>query len=484
MAESDSGRTFRAACAARREAAPAPRYTAHMPPASPRNPRPPNRANVLLIGGGGREHALAWKLKQSPGLGTLWVTHAGNAGLAQLGRPCPQSMDCSNAFAMQRWCDRNEIHLVVVGPEEPLARGIAEVLAAENRFVFGPGRAGARIEADKAFAKQIMRQAAIPTAEGRIFDDAESARAYLLARDEPCVVKASGLAGGKGAIVCRSQEEAMAAVERIMVRREFGEAGDVVVIEEKLSGQEVSVLALVSGRSIWLLDACQDHKPVGEGDTGPNTGGMGAICPTPVLDATVMSDVQSRIIVPAVDAMRRDGIDYRGVLYAGLMLTPGGPKVLEFNCRFGDPECQALLPRLEGDLLEILWAVSAAGARSSLDEAAIRFDARTACCIVMCSAGYPGPYEKGKVITGIEDAEALGGAGRKVIVFHAGTALDAAGRVVTDGGRVLGVTALAEDLASARELANEACDLIRFEGAFRRRDIGGRVPAAGVGVRG
>ncbi len=449
-------------------------------PAVPRNQEPPRRANVLLIGGGGREHALAWKLRQSPRLGTLWVTHPGNGGLAQLGSPCPQKMDGSNAFAMQRWCDRNDIHLVVVGPEEPLARGIADVLAAENRFVFGPGRAGARIEADKAWAKQIMRQAAIPTAEGRIFDDPDTARAWLLAHEEPCVVKASGLAGGKGAVVCRTQREALDAVERIMVRREFGEAGDVVVIEEKLSGQEVSVLALVAGRSIWLLDPCQDHKPVGEGATGPNTGGMGAICPTPFLDATMLDDVQSRIIVPAVDAMRREGIDYRGVLYAGIMITPAGPKVLEFNCRFGDPECQALLPRLEGDLLEILWAVSAPPARSTLDETAIRFGAKTACCIVMCSSGYPGPYEKGTVITGIEEAEALGGADRRVIVFHAGTTLDAEGRLVTDGGRVLDVTALAEDLASARELANEACDLIRFEGAFWRRDIGGRVPAAWV----
>ncbi|MHC4773969.1 MAG: phosphoribosylamine--glycine ligase [Planctomycetota bacterium] len=436
-------------------------------------------ALVLLVGGGGREHTLAWKLSQSPRLGTLWLTDPANGGLSRLGQPCPQKMDFSNTFLMRQWCERNDIHLVVVGPEAPLAGGLTDVLQTPKCRVFGPTKAAARIESDKAFAKQLMRQAAIPTAEARVFDDAPRAITYLEAHDEPCVVKANGLAAGKGVVVCETPDEAREAVNRMMVRREFGDAGSTVLIEERLQGQEVSVLALVAGRSIWLLDPCQDHKPVGEGDTGPNTGGMGAYCPTPVLDAATLDAIQREIIVPTADALRREGIEYRGVLYAGLMITPGGPKVLEFNCRFGDPECQALLPRLRGDLFELLWAACTGkgtpGRPGAHDEVAVDFDPRTACCVVMCSEGYPGPYEKGRVITGIADAEALGGDGQEVIVFHAGTRYDDDGQLVTNGGRVLGVTALAEDLQTARDLANAACGKIHFDGAFHRHDIGDRV---------
>ena len=292
------------------------------------------------------------------------------------------------------------------------------------------------------------------------------------------MIKAAGLAAGKGVIICETPDEAMDAVDRMMVKREFGDAGATILIEEKLTGQEVSVLALVAGRSIWLLDPCQDHKPVGEGDTGPNTGGMGAYCPTRILDQPMLETIQREIIVPAADALRRDGIEYHGVLYAGLMITAAGPKVLEFNCRFGDPECQVLLARFRGDLLEVLWATSAPGKPGrpgSLDEVSIAFDPRTACCVVMCSAGYPGHYDTGKVITGIEQAEAMSGPGQDVIVFHAGTTRNEAGELVTSGGRVLGVTALAEDLQAARDLANAACGMIRFDGAFYRRDIGDRV---------
>ena len=447
------------------------------PPHGRRGPALPRRANVLLVGGGGREHAIAWKLAQSPRLGKLWLTHPGNGGLAPLGDPCPPEVDLRDVFRMQRWCDRERIDLVVVGPEGPLAEGITDALATDSRLVFGPTRDAARIEADKSFAKQLMRQAAIPTAEARVFTDAASARVYLEAHDEPCVVKAAGLAAGKGVFVCETPDEALDAVERMLVRREFGEAGAIILIEEKLTGQEVSVLALVAGRSIWVLDPCQDHKPVGEGDTGPNTGGMGAYCPARVLDQPMLQTIQREIIVPAVDALRRDGIEYRGVLYAGLMITAAGPKVLEFNCRFGDPECQALMARFQGDLLEVLWATSAPGKPGrpgSLDEVGLAFDPRTACCVVMCSAGYPGHYETGKVITGIEQAEALPGPGQQVIVFHAGTTRNEAGELVTSGGRVLGVTALAEDLRAARDLANAACGRIHFDGAFHRRDIGSR----------
>ncbi|MCH8259768.1 MAG: phosphoribosylamine--glycine ligase [Planctomycetes bacterium] len=431
----------------------------------------PERGNVLLIGGGGREHALAWKLRQSPRLGTLWLTDAMNAGLSRLGETCPVSMDCSDAFQMQRWCERNDIHLVVVGPEGPLAAGIADILASEHRQVFGPTKAAAQIEADKVFAKNIMLHASIPTAESRVFHDPESARHYVNAHEDPCVVKAAGLAAGKGAIVCDDQEQALAAIDRIMVDREFGEAGDTMIIEEKLPGQEISVLALVDGRTIWLLDPCQDHKQVGEGDVGPNTGGMGAYCPTPFLEPEILTAVQGEIIVPVVDALRRAGLNYRGVLYTGLMLTPAGPKVLEFNCRFGDPECQPIMARLKTDLFEILWATCT----GTLDDVLIEFDPRTACCVVMCAEGYPGPYDKGKPITGIEDAEALGDENQQVIVFHSGTRHDNEGQLVTNGGRVLGVTALADDLQAARDLANAACRCIHFDGAFYRRDIGDRV---------
>ena len=259
------------------------RYTAIMPTPAPRpttgrrrrSPVLPERANVLLLGGGGREHALAWKLGQSPRLGSLWLTDPANAGLAGLGKPCPHR-DLGNIFPLQRWCDREQIHLVVVGPEGPLAAGITDALRSETRLVFGPTREGARIEADKSYAKKLMRHAVIPTCESRVFDDPESARYYIEAHDEPCVVKAAGLAAGKGAVVCDTPQEAREAVDSMMVRRELGDAGATVLVEEKLTGQEVSVLALVAGRSIWLLDPCQDHKQVGEGDTGPNTGGMGA----------------------------------------------------------------------------------------------------------------------------------------------------------------------------------------------------------------
>ena len=436
----------------------------------------PSPCNVLLIGGGGREHALAWKLKQSPRLGKLWLTDTTNAGLRELGTQCPVSMAVKNAFHGTRWCDANDIHLVVIGPEQPLAEGVADMLQSKTRMVFGPTKAAAQLEADKSFAKDIMRQASIPTAEGKAFTDPEAARAYVLAKPEdPPVIKASGLAAGKGAVVCDTLDEALDTIDRMLVQRQFGDASKKIIIEEKIAGQEVSVLALVDGRTIWMLDPCQDHKQVGEGDTGPNTGGMGAYCPTPptVIDRETMLLVEQQILLPTVDALRRDSLDYRGVLYAGIMLTPGGPKVLEFNCRFGDPECQPLMMRLKSDLLEILWATAA----GNLDQVDIEFDSRVAVCVVMCSAGYPGNYEKGKEITGIEDAESLSSNNGQVIVFHAGTTINASGKLVSNGGRVLGVTALADDLAAARDLANAACEKIHFEGAFWRKDIGDRVLA-------
>jgi phosphoribosylamine--glycine ligase len=439
----------------------------------PKAPPLPSPCNVLLLGTGGREHALAWKLRKSKHLGELWVQEGCNAGLESLGRICPEAVDVRQIFRLQRWCDRESIHLVVIGPEAPLAQDMATLLAAPNRAVFGPSREAARLEWDKAYSKQIMRAAAIPTAEGRSFDSMEAAVRYVSARpNDRLVVKATGLAAGKGVVVCDDKDEALDAIERIMGRREFGDAGAAVVIEERLVGQEISVLALVDGRTIDVLDPCQDHKQVGEGDTGPNTGGMGAYSPTPLTDEPLMSLIERQVLVPAVDALRREGVTFRGCLFAGLMLTAAGPKVLEFNTRFGDPETQTLLRRLDGDLLELLYG-TATGTLDGIDYA---FDRRASCCVCVCSGGYPGAFAKGKVVTGLDEASKV----PDVVVFHAGTTRTAANEIATTGGRVFGVTALGEDLADARQKANSAAELLRFDGAFFRRDIGHRVLGAAV----
>ena len=470
----------------------------------------PDQCNVLLIGGGGREHAIAWKLSQSPKLGKLYATDCSNGGIASLAEPCEESWDKDRIFFLNRWCNKHEIDLIVVGPEVPLAEGIVDELATDKRLVFGPTKDGAKIESDKSYAKELMRQASIPTADARSFQDAASARQYILrgidreftdnrmpelsrevlgildklssdpkwtfqisdvlqkifeTRVDPCVVKASGLAAGKGVIVCQTVAQSLDAIHLIMEDQAFGKAGGTVLIEEFMEGQEVSVLALVDGRTIWVLDLCQDHKQVGEGDVGANTGGMGAYSPAPLLDEAAMEFVEREILVPAVDGLRRDGVEFRGVLYAGIMLTPAGPKVLEFNCRFGDPETQPLMVRLQGDLVDILWRT----ASGQLADAEISFDERVACCVVMCSKGYPGAYEKGKEISDIEKAES-----ENLLVFHAGTNITG-NTLTTSGGRVLGVTAIANDLETAKASANAACEQISFDGAFWRSDIGCRV---------
>lgn len=420
--------------------------------------------NVLLIGGGGREHALAWRIARSPRLGRLWATHPDNPGIGALASPCDAPLDLRHTFRMERFCANQEIDLVVIGPEDPLAAGLADRLRTERTAVFGPGAAGARLEADKAWAKQLMRGASIPTPDARTFTDAPSAIAYLESRESPQVVKAAGLARGKGVVVPDSLAEAVEAVERIMVRREFGDAGATVVIEERLEGPEASVLALVDGRTIYVLDPCQDHKRLREGDEGPNTGGMGALCPATLLDDRALDTIGRDVLVPAVDALKREGADFRGVLYAGLMLTHAGPKALEFNVRFGDPECQPLMARWRGDVLDALHRT----ATGRLDEASIDFDPRVACCIVLASSGYPDTPRAGDVIEGLDEAEAM----EDVVVFHAGTKRDGEGRIVTAGGRVLGVTGLGETLEDARRRALAACDAIRFDGKQMRRDIG------------
>ena len=411
----------------------------------------PDACRILLVGGGGREHALAWKLRQSPRCEALFSTHATNGGLSECTEPCPHDWDPANTFPLERWCEKERIDLVIVGPEVPLAEGIADVLSGPGRVVFGPTRAAAALEADKAFAKTLMKNVAVPTAEGRIFTTANAARRWVLRgverdlesagvlaeaaplmmflessddrgtvsppdipasvqavlsnRDEPCVVKATGLAAGKGVVVCRNTAAALEAIDSIMQDKAFGSAGDKIIVEEMLVGQEVSVLALVDGRTVWILDPCQDHKQVGEGDTGPNTGGMGAYCPTPIMTEAMLEMIEQQVLLPIIDGLRRDDIEYRGVLYAGLMLTPAGPKVLEFNCRFGDPECQPLMTRLKGDLVELLWAT----ATGVLEQAKLDFEDDVACCVVMCSEGYPGAYEKGRPIEGIDESAAAGG---------------------------------------------------------------------------
>jgi phosphoribosylamine--glycine ligase len=429
--------------------------------------RCPDTVNVLLLGTGGREHALAWKLKKSRRLGTLWVEPGANAGLLELGQVCPEPIQ--DTFRLCRWCERENISLVVIGPEGPLAADYATKLAdPPRRVVFGPTKAGAQLEWDKAFAKQVMRAASVPTGESRTFSDAEQALAYVATRVDGCVVKATGLCAGKGVVVCKTVDEARKAVEDCLVRRAFGDAGATIVVEELLDGPEVSVLALCDGQTFWILDPAQDHKRVGEGDTGPNTGGMGAFCPTPKATNELLRIVQRDVLVPTVDALKRMEIPFRGVLYAGLMLTPAGPKVLEFNTRFGDPETQPIMARLKGDMVELCWAT----ATGQLAEVDLSFDSRAACCVVVCSKGYPGDYPKGLEIEGIDEARSIERQpGEDVVVFHAGTARKD-GKVVTAGGRVLGVTALAASGARAAELAREAAAKIRFAGAFFRRDIG------------
>jgi len=427
-----------------------------------------DRIDVLLIGGGGREHALALKLKASPRLGQLWVTHPENPGLAALGKAVDVPVSIREIYRLQQFCDRHKIGLVVIGPEEPLAEGFADKLATPERLVFGPVAEAARLEADKAWAKQLMRSAAIPTGEARVFNDAESAKQYLDSREDKSVIKACGLAKGKGVFMPSSKEEASAVIQRIMVEKAFGDAGRQVLIEERLSGPEVSVLAIVDGGNILVLPPCQDHKRLGEGDTGPNTGGMGVICPSRTLDAAMMARVEREVLVPTVDALRRDGITFRGVLYAGLMLTHAGPKVLEFNVRFGDPECQTLMARLQSDLLELMLATC----RGTLDQIEVEWDEREACCVVLAAHGYPDKPRAGDVITGFDEASAM----PDVFITHAGTKRAANGDLVTAGGRVLGVTGLGATLEQARALAYAAAKLIRYDGKVMRRDIGSLVP--------
>jgi len=416
--------------------------------------------DVLLVGGGGREHALAWKLAQSPGLGRM-IAAPGNPGIAAHARCVPikdTAIDELVALGQQERPD-----LVVVGPETPLALGLADRLRAVGLAVFGGGAAAARLESSKVFAKELMARHRIPTARFGTFRDVAAARACCRELGAPVVVKADGLAAGKGVVVCRTLEEADAAVTQCLEARAFGDAGRAVVIEEFLEGEEASFFALSDGTTVLPLTAAQDHKTVWDDDRGPNTGGMGAYSPAPVLDARMQERVMAEIVRPTIAAMAAEGSPYTGVLFVGLMITREGPKVIEFNCRFGDPECQAILPRLEDDLLALLLAAATGKGLPP----ALAWSPRSSVCVVMTSGGYPGRYETGRVITGVEAAAGLAG----VNVFHAGTAL-ADGALVTAGGRVLGVQASGADVAGAIRTAYAAVERIRFDGAYYRRDIG------------
>lgn len=414
---------------------------------------------VLLIGNGGREHALAWKLSASPRVTALYCL-PGNPGTALVAENVPGSvMDFDRICKFVR---EKNIELVVIGPEDPLAGGLTDRIREMKVRCFGPSKAAAQIEADKWFTKELMRHQAVPTAEARSFTDPHAAEEYVKIRNTPCVIKAAGLAKGKGVTICYRTADALATIDAMMKHKAFGAAGDRIVIEEMLQGPECSVLAFVDRKSIYLMETAQDHKPVDEGDTGPMTGGMGAYSPTSVVTETMIRQVERDIFVPVLDGLMRDGIEYTGVLYAGLMITSAGAKVLEFNCRFGDPETQPLMMRLQSDLCEIMCAVC----DGKLDSLDIKWDRRPAVCVVATSPGYPGEYPKGIPIHGIDKADALA----DVKVFHSGTAMKE-GKLVTDGGRVLAVTALGSDVREAQKRAYRAMELISFEGMHYRKDI-------------
>jgi phosphoribosylamine--glycine ligase len=416
---------------------------------------------VLLIGNGGREHALAWKLAASPRVTGLYAL-PGNPGTAELADNVTD-VPVTDFAKIERFVRKNNIERVVIGPEDPLAAGLADAMTAAGIKVFGPSKEAARLESDKWFAKEIMRHQAVPTAEARSFTDADAADEYIRTRGVGVVVKAAGLAKGKGVSVCHQVPEALEAIDTIMRRKSFGQAGERVVIEELLKGPECSVLAFVDRKNIYVMEAAQDHKPINDGDAGPMTGGMGAYSPTPVMTNALMSQIERDILIPVLDGLTREGIEYKGILYAGLMLTTNGPKVLEFNCRFGDPETQPLMMRFRGDLLEVMLAV----AEGRLDKVELNWDPRPALCVVATSRGYPGPYEGGAPISGLANADSM----KDVKVFQAGTRMSGS-QVVSDGGRVLGVTALGDTVADAQKRAYQAMNLIHFDGMHFRRDIG------------
>ena len=422
---------------------------------------------VLVVGNGGREHAIAWKISQSPRADRVFVA-PGNAGTAKDVENIEIAAD--NITELIQFSKQNEIGLTIVGPEVPLCNGLVDAFEDAGLKVFGPSRAAAQLEGSKVFCKNVLRAADVPTADFQEFHSAEPAERFINERyaetpdDCPVVIKADGLAAGKGAIVCGTRDEALEAIDIIARQKQFGDAGNKLIIEDRLQGIEASILAITDGQTILTLPPAEDHKRAHDGDTGPNTGGMGAYCPTPSIDDKTLRWVESSVLVQTVHVMKRKRIPFRGILYAGMMMTPQGPKVLEYNVRFGDPECQPLLLRLKTDFLDLLEATVD---RKLGEIGPLQWDERPSVCVVMASDGYPGKYEKGKVIRGLEDAAAI----EDVIVFHAGTRLDENQNVLTNGGRVLGVTALGDSVATAKLQAYKAIKCIRWDGAWCRKDI-------------
>lgn len=416
---------------------------------------------VLVVGQGGREHALLWKLKQSPSVDEVFCA-PGNAGTAIDG--VNVDIADNDIHELVKFAVKEEVGLAVVGPEVPLCAGIVDAFERAGIKAFGPSKAAAQLEGSKIFSKQVMRRANVPTAAMEIFSRAEEAIGWLNKQEDlPWVVKADGLAAGKGAIVCKDRDEAIDAVNLILTQRAFGSAGDQLIIEECLVGQEASILAIVDGTTIIPLESSQDHKRAYDNDEGPNTGGMGAYCPAPLVTPELMDEILEKVLLPTVHAMNTADMPFCGILYAGIMLTETGPKVLEYNVRFGDPECQPVLMRLKSDLAQILLAA----AEHRLDEIEpLEWDPRPSICVVMASEGYPASYEKGRPIAGLDASSEL----EDVKVFHAGTKLTN-GQVVNNGGRVLGVTALGDDLPTAKSKAYEAVNRISWNGGWYRRDI-------------
>jgi phosphoribosylamine--glycine ligase len=420
--------------------------------------------NVLVIGSGGREHALAWKIAQSPLVEKVYGA-PGNPGIDRLEKGACINVGVNDFEALDTYIEAEGIDLTVVGPEVPLVHGIVDFLEERGKRVFGPSKKAAQLEGSKSFAKEFMARHGIPTAESRTFDDLQEALAYVRSQPAPIVIKADGLAAGKGVTVAVSQAEAEAAIYAAMAEGAFGEAGARVVVEEYLTGEEASILAFCDGRAVKPLASSQDHKPVGENDEGPNTGGMGAYSPAPVVTDALMEEIVRDVLVPTSAGMAKEGTPYKGILYAGLMITENGPKVIEYNVRFGDPETQAILPRMETDLVPALLACC----NGTLDSCEIRYSPRPCVSIVMASEGYPGVYAKAKEITGVDEAEAL----EDVAVFAAGVKRKG-DQLFSSGGRVLNVTALGNTQRAAMEKAYQAVSCIHFEGAFYRRDIGAK----------
>ena len=419
---------------------------------------------VLVIGSGGREHALAWKAAQSASVEKVYCV-PGNPGIAQIAECVP--MDITDNDALVAFALENKIDLTIVGPEVPLANGVVDAFRAKGLAIFGPTQAAAQIEGSKSFAKDLMKKYGIPTAAFEVFTDAEAAKAYIVEQGAPIVIKADGLAAGKGVVVAMTLDEALEAVDMMMCDQAFGSAGCQVVVEEFLTGEEASILTFCDGTTIVPMISSQDHKRAYDNDEGPNTGGMGTYAPAPVVTADVLARVQKEILEPTVAAMKAEGMPYTGCLYAGLMITENGPKVIEFNARFGDPETQVVLPLLDSDMAEVMMAC----VNGNLADLDIQWKDGAAVCVVMAAGGYPQGYRKGDVISGLDKAAELG-----ATVFHAGTAVKD-GNIVTNGGRVLGVTAIGTDIRKAVDNAYEAVRSIHFDDVHYRNDIAYRAIA-------